>query len=192
ALTVIPALLAASGPFLDGVLVELDRRGGWRPWGTRRRIALQGRRVRARRAARREQRPAAGRGWARWAHAVQAHPWPAAGLGIALLVVLTLPALPLRLGTSDASTAPQASTPRRAYELIARGFGPGANGPFLLVAEVPRSGGRIAANRVAAAVRADHDIAFVSEPAISPDGEVATIIADPRTGPQDAATTDTL
>ena len=192
ALTVIPALIAASGPFLDGVLVELDRRGGWRPWGTRHRIALPGRGVRARRAARRERQPAAGRGWARWSHAVQAHPWAAAGLGIALLVALTLPALHLRLGTSDASTDPQGSTPRGAYELIARGFGSGANGPFLLVTELPRGGDRTAADRVGAAVHADRDVAFVSEPAISPDGRVATITADPRTGPQDAATTDTL
>src|SRR5262245_36799621 len=137
ALTVIPALIGASGPFLDGVLVELDRRGGWRPWGFRRRIALPGRGVRARRAARRAQRPAPGGGWERWSHAVQAHPWPAAGLGIALLAALALPALHLRLGTSDASTDPHGSTPHRAYEVIARGFGPGANGPFLLVAELP-------------------------------------------------------
>jgi putative drug exporter of the RND superfamily len=189
ALTIIPALIGGSGRFFDGVLGELDRRGGWRPWGTGRRIALPGRALRARRASRRR---ADGRGWERWSRAVQARPWLALTVGLALLVTLALPALNLRLGSSDAGVDPPRSTTREAYDVIAQGFGAGTNGSFLLVAQLPRPGDAAAARRIAAAVRADRELTFVSAPALSPDGRVATITAAPRTGPQDAATTATL
>jgi RND superfamily putative drug exporter len=192
AITIIPALIGGSGRFFDGMLGELDRRGGWRPWGTRLRIRLPGRDLRARRAARREYRRAESHGWERWSHAVQARPWLAAWLAVALLFALTLPALNLRLGSSDAGLDPEGSTTRRAYDLIAQGFGAGTNGSFLLVAELPQSGDPATAGRIATALRTDRDFTFVSRPAMSPDGAVATITASPRTGPQDAATTDTL
>jgi putative drug exporter of the RND superfamily len=57
---------------------------------------------------------------------------------------------------------------------------------------LPRPGDATAARRIAVAVRADRELTFVSAPALSPDGRVATITAAPRTGPQDAATTATL
>jgi putative drug exporter of the RND superfamily len=192
ALTIIPALIGGSGAFFDGVLGELDRRGGWRPWGTARRFQLPGRSVRARREARRERRRAEGHGWERWSHAVQARPWLAAGAAVALLVALALPALNLRLGSSDAGVDPPDTSTRKAYDLIAQGFGPGTNGPFLLVAELPRRGDATTAGEIANAVRADRNVTFVSQPTMSPDGRVATITASPRTGPQDAATTDTI
>ena len=43
ALTIIPALIGGSGMFMEGVLVEFDRRGGFRFWGTRRRIHIPAR-----------------------------------------------------------------------------------------------------------------------------------------------------
>src|SRR3954453_12130340 len=55
ALTIIPSLIGGSGYFLDGVLIEFDRRGGFRFWGTKRRIHLPGSAFRGRRAARREE-----------------------------------------------------------------------------------------------------------------------------------------
>jgi putative drug exporter of the RND superfamily len=192
ALTIIPALIGGSGRFFDGVLGELDRRGGWRPWGTTRRIHLPGRGLRTRRAVRRERRRRDGHGWERWSQAVQARPWLAAGVAVALLVALAFPALNLRLGSSDAGVDPPGSTTRKAYDLIAQGFGAGTNGPFLLVAELPRRGDAAAAGRIASALRADRDFPFVSQPAMSPDGAIATITASPRTGPQDAATSDAL
>ena len=64
ALTIIPALIGGSGPFMDGVLREFDRRGGFRFWGTQRRIHIPGEAWRARRAAKRERKRAEGSGWA--------------------------------------------------------------------------------------------------------------------------------
>ena len=115
-------------------------------------------------------------------------------MAVALLVLigLALPVAHLRLGSSDAGVDPPGSTTRNAYHLIAQGFGAGTNGSFLLVAQLPTKNDKAAAERVAATVRADKDFSFVAPPAVSPDGAVATINANPRTGPQDKATTDTL
>ena len=91
ALTVIPALIGGSGPFMDGVLREFDRRGGFRFWGTKRRIHIPGQAWRARRAAPARAQRAAGAGWERWSRRVQRRPWPAAA---ASLVVLLAPGAP--------------------------------------------------------------------------------------------------
>jgi putative drug exporter of the RND superfamily len=192
ALTVIPALIGGAGPFMDGVLYEFDRRGGFRFWGIKRRIHIPGSTWRAHRAEKRQRRRAAAAGWQRWSRTVQSRPWLAAGVAILVLVGLALPALNLRLGSSDAGVDPPGTTTRKAYDLIAEGFGAGTNGSFLLVAELAEKGDKAAAQQIADAVKADKDFTFVSPPALSPDGSIATITAYPRTGPQDAATTDTL
>jgi RND superfamily putative drug exporter len=192
ALTIIPALIGGSGNFIDGVLVELDRRGGFRLWGLRRRIPIPGSVGRARRAGRRERKRAEGAGWERWSRAVQRRPWLAAGVALVVLLGLALPATNLRLGSSDAGVDPPGSTTRNAYHLIADGFGAGTNGSFLLVAELAKKGDKAAAQQIAAGLKNDRDFTFVAPPAVSPDGQVATVIAYPRTGPQDKATTDTL
>ena len=75
ALTIIPSLIGGSGPFMDGVLREFDRRGGFRIWGMRRRIHIPGEAWRSRRAAKRERKQAAGSAWQRWSE------WSSAGRG---------------------------------------------------------------------------------------------------------------
>jgi RND superfamily putative drug exporter len=192
ALTIIPALIGGSGLFFDGVLREFDRRGGVRVWGTQKRVAIPGRSLRARREAKRQHRREEGHGWERWTRAVQRRPWAAVAVSLIVLIGLAIPALNLRLGSSDAGVDPAGSTTRNAYDLIAQGFGAGTNGTFLLVTELPKKGDKAAAQAVADGVKSDKDFSSVSPPAISPDGRVATISASPRTGPQEKATTDTL
>jgi RND superfamily putative drug exporter len=192
ALTIIPALIGGSGPFLDGVAVELDRRGGFRFPFTKHRFHIPGADWRARHAARREEKRASGARWRAWSHAVQRRPWVAIAIALVILLGLAIPALSMRLGSSDAGVDPPGSTTRNAYHLIAQGFGAGTNGSFLLVAELKDKGDKQAATAIADAMKRDKDFTFVAPPAISPDGKVATVTAYPRTGPQEAATTDTL
>ena len=52
---------------------------------------------------------------------------------LAVMLVLLIPALSIRLGSSDQGNDPAASTTRKAYDLLAQGFGPGFNGPLLVV-----------------------------------------------------------
>src|SRR5206468_7235254 len=78
--------------------------------------------------------------WYRWSRLIQRRPWPASLIGALLLVALALPVFSMRLGFGDAGNRPAGDTTRRAYDLLADGFGPGFNGPLLLVAQTP--GGR--------------------------------------------------
>jgi len=99
------------------------------------RIARPGRRARnsGESSAAREARGA----WARWASLIQRHPWPGAVAGLAIMLTLAAPALALRLGNSDAGNNPPNSTTRHSYDLLAKGFGSGFNGPLQVVASLP-------------------------------------------------------
>ena len=71
--------------------------------------------------------------WSRW---VQRHPGVSLVAGTGVLVLLALPVLGLRLGFADEGNYPTDTTTRRAYDLLAEGFGPGFNGPLTLVTRV--------------------------------------------------------
>ena len=74
----------------------------------------------------------------RWSRFVQHHPWPSAiGGGRSCSSLLAMPVLGLRLGFSDEGNYPEETTTRKAYDLLAEGFGPGFNGPLMVVSEVP-------------------------------------------------------
>src|SRR5947207_11749257 len=91
--------------------------------------------------------------WARWSRTLQAHPWPAAAAGLLILVLLAVPVFSMRLGVADAGNVAGGQTIRRAYDLLSEGFGPGSNGPLLVVAEVSGAGDMAAMQRVADRVR---------------------------------------
>jgi RND superfamily putative drug exporter len=75
-------------------------------------------------------------GWSRWAHGVADHPWAAGGAAVLILVVLSLPLLDLRLGQEDVGQLPTSTTARQSYDALRKGFGDGANGPFLVAAKL--------------------------------------------------------
>lgn len=127
-----------------------------------------------------------GRAWARWSQAVQRRPWPALLLATGALAVLCLPVAGMRLGIADEGNGAPSRTSRQAYDLLARGFGPGFNGPLLVVTE----GGPDAAATAHTALVATRGVATVSPPLPAPDGSVATLVVVPTTRPQDAATSD--
>ena len=53
-----------------------------------------------------------------------------------VMLLLALPFLSLRLGFSDQGNDPPTTTTRQAYDALARGFGPGFNGPLQIVARI--------------------------------------------------------
>ncbi|MBV8997851.1 MAG: MMPL family transporter, partial [Solirubrobacterales bacterium] len=75
-------------------------------------------------------------GWARWAGLMQQRPALFASIAAAILVLLAIPFLSMRLGSADSGSDPSGTTTRKAYGLLAEGFGPGYNGPLQLVAPV--------------------------------------------------------
>ena len=102
-------------------------------------LGVFGIRVLSRRQRRRLAKPAAaqetGGGWARWGRTVERRPAVLAVAAAAVMVVLAIPVLSLRLGSSDQGNDPSSTTTRQAYDLLAKGFGPGFSGPLLLVAQ---------------------------------------------------------
>jgi RND superfamily putative drug exporter len=128
----------------------------------------------------------------RWAHRIGARPWPYALAGAVVLVALASPVLGMRTGFPDDGNAGPATSARKAYDLLAEGFGPGFNGPLTIVTEVPTGSVQPAAAAVAGALAADPGIAFVAPPTVSPSGDTAVFFAYPTTAPQDQATTDLI
>jgi len=165
AITVVPALLALAGRHIDRIRI-------------RRPVA-----------------EASGEhaGWQRYAERVGARPWLYLLAGLAVLAVLAIPAFSMQLGHVDASADPANSTAKKAYDALSAGFGPGANGPFTVVAQLG-PGARTAAQRknvavlMHAALARTPDVAAVTQIKATPDGALLYATVLPRTGPQATAT----
>jgi RND superfamily putative drug exporter len=132
--------------------------------------------------------PAAGGAWLRWSMFVERRPRTIAAISAIVMLAIAAPATALRLGSSDASNDPPNQTTHKAYELLARGFGEGFNGPLLVVAKLPR-GGQAAAGSLASAIATTPGVVSVAPPKLNPAGDVATITVYPRSSPQAYATT---
>jgi putative drug exporter of the RND superfamily len=129
---------------------------------------------------------------ARWSRFVTRRPLPVAVLALAVLVALALPALHMRLATSDASTYKKSDTTRVAYDLLKQGFGAGFNAPLLLAVELPHPGDQAALKQISGALGKQDGIAQVLPPRLNPRGDTATMIAYPTTTPQDKTTDQTV
>ena len=138
-----------------------------------------------------EAKPLRETGWYRLSRVVQSRPWLFAVGGTVVLLVLAAPVLGLRLGFSDEGNFAEETTTRRAYDLISEGFGPGANGPLLVVVEASPDPGEIEALRdLSAALNRTEGVAFASQPIANLHVDAFLIRVQPATGPQDAATED--
>jgi RND superfamily putative drug exporter len=126
--------------------------------------------------------------WWRWSRTVQRHPWALGGGALAILIVLAIPVLSLQMLFSDAGNDPTSLTTRRAYDLLAEGFGPGANGPLFVVVQVPAGTPPDTTAKIAAAVQQTPGVAFVSPPQANPSGDTAVIRVVPQTSAQDSKT----
>jgi len=148
ALTLLPALLGFAGHRIDALRVP-GLRGG---------AGVPGRESM----------------WHRWGRQVSAHPWRYLVGGVLALGLLAAPVFSMRLGMTDNGTSPTSMTTRRAYDLLADGFGAGSNGPLLLSIELDG---------------ATVDDLTPLESAID-DGTAAVLRVIPTSAPQDEDTTD--
>jgi putative drug exporter of the RND superfamily len=130
--------------------------------------------------------------WFRWSGRIQRRPWLAALLSGALLVVLCIPTLSLRLGTNDAGTDPGGTTTRKAYDLLAEGFGPGFNGPFVIAAELPEKGNDEVLHELRTELKGEEGVEEVTGVTLNPNKTVGVFQLYPTTSPQSADTTDLL
>jgi putative drug exporter of the RND superfamily len=122
---------------------------------------------------------------ARWAQRVARRPLPWA-LGAALLMIaIAVPALDMRTWPQDASTASQGLTTRRAFDLVAAEYGPGANGTITVAVDRSQVDGA-GVREVVRDLQRDPEIVRVTPPVDSPDGAVTVLEAQPAFGPSDA------
>ncbi|WP_236030173.1 MMPL family transporter [Paractinoplanes lichenicola] len=128
-----------------------------------------------------------GRRWRSWATLVQRRPVPALLIAVAVLGALCAPALGMRLGLADEGNDAPTSTTRQAYDLIASSFGPGANGPLIVVT---LNGDKTKAQTAYEELGRHAGIADATPPQPSEDGQLLTSLAFPTTSPQDAETAD--
>ncbi len=127
--------------------------------------------------------------WYRWSRVVQHRPWVAFVGGALVLLVLTVPLFTLRFGFPDDGNNMKSQTSRHAYDLLSSGFGPGFNGPLVLVADLtgaPEGPGSL--TNVIDRVKGAPGVAFVSPAITNPAGDTAIISVFPTHKPQDKAT----
>jgi len=139
----------------------------------------------------RDPQPPAGTVWERWANLVARHAWPFAIFAVAILLLIAWPVLSMRLGESDDGNLPTSTTQRQAYDLVARGFGPGTNGPLLVVVQLPAPGQGAVLSDISSALEKTPGVKTVLPPQTSPNGAIAQIGVLPTTAP-DSAQTATL
>ncbi len=129
--------------------------------------------------------------WLRWAGVLARRPLPIMITAIVALVLLAVPLLDLRLGLPDDSTASPTTTQRKAYDLIASGFGPGFNGPLTVVIDTEGvDDAQAAAQSVMSTLGALDDVVFVTPPNFNDAGDTAVLNVIPRSSPSSAETTD--
>ncbi|GAA4703699.1 MMPL family transporter [Phytohabitans rumicis] len=156
AVTLFPALLGYLGKWIDRLRVPLVTRKATRMG------------------------PA--RGWTWWNRLVRRYRVVGMLAGVAALLALAVPFLSVNFGFPDAGNDGAGTSSRRSYDAVAEGFGPGANGPLLLVADVA------VAARLGAELSETPGVAAVSPAQLNPAGDTALMTVVPATGPQDAAT----
>ncbi len=125
---------------------------------------------------------------ARWGRFVTRNSKVVFWVVLVLLLVLAASSALVRLGASDQGTQPTDQTARRAYDLLADGFGPGFNGPIPIVVDV--NGDEGAAQRVYDGVQDLQGVASAGEPQFNDPKTVAIVFVTPDSAPQDQATSD--
>ncbi|MCW2614357.1 MAG: family transporter [Frankiales bacterium] len=138
------------------------------------------------------------RGWQRWAAVLDRRPALIGALGLVVMLVVAAPFLHLRLGLGDQGSGPADATTRQGYDLLAEGFGPGFNGPLLVVTDLGDSADTAATDRLRAALADDGDVAAVSptvylggaQPGVAAPGGIGLTTVYPASAPQDEATSD--
>jgi len=126
--------------------------------------------------------------WYRWSRLIQRRPWPPLLIGVTVLVVLALPLFSIRLGFGDTGNLKEDTTARKAYDLMADGFGAGSSGPLFLASTDPTMTAD-KAKVVDAALANEKDITFAT-PGVQVSPGTWFWQAYPVSSPQDEATTD--
>ncbi|MEU9675518.1 MMPL family transporter [Streptomyces parvus] len=128
----------------------------------------------------------------RWARFVLRKPVWVMLVGVLGLGVIAVPAASLEMGLPDDGAQPKSTTQRQAYDMLSDGFGPGFNGPLMVVVDTKNS-----SDGKAAAARVSEEIESIGVVAVAPAqfnkaGDTATIVVIPRDRPSSHATEEVV
>ncbi|MFY9481851.1 MAG: MMPL family transporter [Ilumatobacteraceae bacterium] len=126
--------------------------------------------------------------WYRWSRFIQRRPWTAALSASAVLLILASPLASIRLGFGDNGNAPESTTVRRAYDMLAAGFGPGFNGPLFITVQGKTAQSPEALQGFVDTLNNTDGIAYAQGMPASQDGSLSLVMAYPTTSPQDIKT----
>jgi RND superfamily putative drug exporter len=134
--------------------------------------------------------------WASWSRHLAKHPALYATAGILVMFVIASPLLSLDLGASDQGNDPSDTTTRQAYDLLAKGFGPGFNGPLMLIAKLDDKSQAEDFDKLMIAVERTPGVVAATPGAVTggQDGRPAVIVSEviPRGSPQSNSTSDLI
>jgi putative drug exporter of the RND superfamily len=122
----------------------------------------------------------------RWGRFVTGHALGVFVVGLLVVFALAGTSALVRLGASDQGTQPKEQTARRAYDLLAEGFGAGFNGPLPIVVDV--NGDAQAPQRIYDQVQGLEGVASAREPQFNDEKSVSIVFVTPDSAPQDEAT----
>jgi RND superfamily putative drug exporter len=127
----------------------------------------------------------------RWASFVIRRPAAVLLLGVIGLGAVALPVSQLELGLPDDGSQPTSTTQRRAYDLLSEGFGPGFNGPLMIVVDAKNSDDpKAAATTVTDGIKGLKDVVTVTPANFNKAGDTAIITVIPDSKPSSAQTED--
>ncbi len=172
ALTLLPAMLGFYG---DKVLSRSDRRA------LRSEEGLSAKDIEER---------GGSRFWKSWSLLVQRRAIALGFISAAVIVVVALPFFSMRLGLADSGEDPSGSTTRDAYALLAKGFGPGFNGPIEVVGKINNPGDLEKFNAFATSLKHDGGVVAIEPTRTSPNGKAAVSVVYPAYTPQATETTN--
>ncbi|MFF8608848.1 MMPL family transporter [Streptomyces sp. NPDC015346] len=120
----------------------------------------------------------------RWARFVIRRPVMVLLVGVLGLGAIALPAASLEMGLPDDGSAPTSTSQRRAYDLLSDGFGPGFNGPLMVVVD----GDRAAADSTVEKIKVLDGVVAVTAPTPNKAGDTAMITVVPKDRPSSVET----
>jgi len=113
--------------------------------------------------------------------------------GVVVLGALAIPATGLSLALPSEGTGDPATSSRQAYDLVSEGFGPGKNGPLLVVVDakdVTTGTPSEAFGEVVKTITAQDDVSNAQVVGVNKAGDTAQILVTPSSAPSDPATMD--
>ncbi|MEU9335035.1 MMPL family transporter [Streptomyces sp. NPDC048290] len=165
ALTMIPALLGYAGRKIRPADAKAKKRAGTAP-----------------------AKPNMG---TRWASFVVRRPLAVLLIGVVGLGAAAIPVGSMEMGLPDDGSQPTDTTQRQAYDLLSDGFGPGFNGPLMVVTDARAAADpQAAADQVADRIEGLDGVVTVTPPAPNKAGDTYTITVIPDSKPSSVQTED--